>query len=637
MFCQSKHSHPLNLFKSFPITNILNLLRKHHNFVFLETNRIDKHNKRSFLFIEPIGVISCYDLKKVKEKLRELNEFINRGYFTAGFISYEAGYAFEDSLYVNKRYSFPLLWFGIYKRPYIYEHNTGRFVGFWQEDGSLLKDLHSKSKGLKEGYALKDIKPNLSESEYTKDIKKIKEFIKNGETYQVNYTFKHKFLFSGSVYGLYEDLRKKQSVSYSALIDFDGYYVLSFSPELFFRRNKEIIETRPMKGTFKRGKDLAQDIQNIRRLKSSIKDRSENVMIVDLLRNDLGRISEIGSVKADNLFKVERYETLLQMISIIKSRLNKDVSIQDIFKNIFPSGSVTGAPKIRTMQIIRQLEREPRLVYTGSIGYISPKRESVFNVAIRTLIIDKKRNKGQMGIGSGIVYDSEPKDEYAECLLKSEFLTSKDINFQLIETILYRPSKGYFLLNLHLKRLKKSSKYFNFCYNERRIRNELKRVSLSFKRDKPYRVRLLLSKDGQIKITYNLIEQKSKKPKRVKFSNKRVSSDNLFLYHKTTKRDLYDKSYKRCKRKNLFDIIFLNEKGQVTEGAISNIIIKRGRFYYTPPVKCGLLNGVYRQYLMTKKDFPLKEKILYKPDIIEADKVYMCNAVRGMQEVKVIL
>lgn len=629
---------PLKSLNGASLDRILKTMDKNNDCVFLETKRYDRENRKSFLFLKPEEIISCYSLGDLGEKLRRLNEALNQGYFIAGFIGYEAGYRFEEILKSNKEYSFPLLWFGTYKKPYTYEHNVGRFVDLSEEDSNFLRDLNSKSKGLKGRYVIKDIKPNLSESEYIKDIKKIKEFIRSGETYQVNFTFKHKFSFSGSVYELYKDLREKQSVCYSALIKFDDHFILSFSPELFFRKNKDLIETRPMKGTLKRGKDLAEDSKNIRALKKSTKNRSENVMIVDLLRNDLGRISEIGSVKTKELFKVERYETLLQMISIIKSTLRKDVLFSDIFKNIFPSGSVTGAPKVRTMQIIKQLEREPRLVYTGNIGYVSPKRESVFNVAIRTLIINKRENKGEMGIGSGVVYDSDPKSEYAECLLKSKFLTSKNINFQLIETILYRPQKGYFLLGLHLKRLKNSSKYFDFCYNERKIKNKLREISKTFKNDKLYRIRLLLSKDGNIKTAHIIIkERESKRPLKVKFSNKRTSSDNIFLYHKTTNRNFYNEQYKRCKKDNLYELIFRNEKNEVTEGATSNIIVKKGKFYYTPPVDCGLLNGVYRQYLMSRKDFPLKEKVLYESDIIETDRVYMCNSVRGMQEVNAIL
>ena len=598
----------------------LKLLKKHKDCVFLETNRFDSNNRKSLLFLNPEKIISSYRLNEIEDKLKEIEEALNKGYYAAGFVSYEAGYAFEEIFKSDKKYTFPLLWFGIYKRPYIYD-----------------KEDIFKEGLLKETYRLKNIKPNISKDKYIKNIKRIKDFIASGQTYQVNFTFKHKFSFEGSIYKLYSDLREKQKVAYSALIKFRDYSVISFSPELFFRRRGSSMETRPMKGTLERGRTLKEDIRNIESLKNSPKNRSENIMIVDLLRNDLGRISKTGSVKTKELFQVEKYETLLQMISIIKSRLKNNISLCEIFKNIFPSGSVTGAPKIETMQIIKELEKEARYVYTGSIGFLNPEKEGVFNVAIRTLIIDNKKLKGEMGIGSGIVYDSKPASEYTECLLKSKFLTLSNNNFHLIETILCKPGGRWFLLGLHLKRLKNSSKYFNFCYNRKYIKNELKIITGHFKKDKSYKVRLLLLKDGKVEIEYSLIKGEIlKKIYKVKFSEKKVSLSDIFLYHKTSSRFLYNEEYKRYKREKFYDVIFSNEKEEVTESAISNIIIKKGKFYYTPLVGCGLLDGVYRQYLMNKRGFPLKEKILYKEDVKRADKIYLCNSVRGLVEVKLI-
>jgi para-aminobenzoate synthetase / 4-amino-4-deoxychorismate lyase len=628
---------PLQPLKEVQLDKILKIMDDADNGVFLETKRVNHQNRKSLLFVKPLRIISCRESGSVEEKLREVNEAVNQGYFAAGFISYEAGYKFEDSLKDNNKYSFPLLWFGIYKRPLVYDHSLSRFIISKEEDKNFLRSFDSISAELPKRYKVKNIKPNLSERKYLKDIKEIKRRITRGDTYQVNFTFKHKFLFNGSVYQLYKDLREKQSVSYSALIKFGDFYILSFSPELFFRKTDSTIETRPMKGTLKRGRDLKGDRKNIKTLKNSVKDRSENVMIVDLLRNDLGRISQTGSVKTKELFKAEKYETLLQMISIIKGKLKKQISFSELITNIFPSGSVTGAPKIKTMQIIKRLEKEPRLIYTGSIGYISPDKKSVFNVAIRTLLINRKKKKGEMGIGSGVVYDSEPKSEYSECLLKAKFLTSRETGFQLIEAILYRPKKGYFLLGLHLKRLKSSSQYFNFCYNEKEVRKKLAALKRHFKENTSYRVRLLLSKEGTVDLTYNKLKEKTgKRALKAEFSNQMASSEDIFFYHKTTSRGLYDSQHRKARERRIFDLIFRNEKDEITEGAISNIIIKKGKYFYTPPVECGLLKGVYRQYLLNKKDFPLREKILYKRDIIEADRIYMCNGIRGMQEVKVL-
>ena len=484
----------------------------------------------------------------------------------------------------------------------------------------------------KSSYTIKNLHSNVSEKEYIKNIKKIKSFIRKGDTYQVNYTFKYKFDFSGSLYSFYEDLKEKQSVSYSTFIKTPEFSILSLSPELFFRKNKHLIETRPMKGTIDRGRYSEEDSLNMKILEQSLKNRSENVMIVDLLRNDLGRISRSGTVKTKKLFEVEKYETLLQMISIIRSSLKKDVAPYDLFKAIFPSGSVTGAPKISTMKIINSLEKEPRGVYTGGIGFFSPDKESIFNVAIRTIFIDNKKNKGEMGVGSGIVYDADPYNEFDECKLKMDFLTKKKNDFKLIETILHHPKKGYYLLKLHLDRLLSSAKYFNFKCDKKYVYEKLKKLKICFKNGFSYKVRLLLDRTGKIDLGFSRIKI-DKKLTKVRFSIKKTSKDDLFLYNKTTNRNLYDKEHKRWSKKGYFDIIFTNKENQVTEGAISNIIIKKNKSFYTPPIECGLLNGVFRKSLLKNSKFPIREKVLYRGDIEKADEIYMVNSVRGMVKV----
>ncbi|NQT75156.1 MAG: aminodeoxychorismate synthase component I [Candidatus Omnitrophica bacterium] len=588
------------------------------NFVFLETNRFDKDNRRSYLFSNPVKIIACYKPEDIGSAFLELEACISKGYYAAGFISYEAGFSFEENLKgLGKKSFFPLMWFGVYKKPAIFTH---------REKMDLLqrKNLH---------YALENLRPSIAREEYIDNIEKIKDFIRRGDTYQVNYTFKYKFNFSGSAFDFYEDLKARQSVSYSALIKTRDYSLLSLSPELFFRKNKDRIEVRPMKGTIDRGRNLEADRLNAQILKNSLKNRSENVMIVDLLRNDLGRISRAGTVRTKKLFEVERYETLFQMTSVVRSVLKKDIALYDLFRAIFPSGSVTGAPKISTMKIINSLETEPRGVYTGGVGFFAPKGEAVFNVAIRTVLIDNKTRKAEMGIGSGIVYDSDPNKEFDECKLKADFITRKKTDFKLIETMLWRPEKGYFLLGLHLGRVLSSAEYFNFRCDRKVIIKKLKGLERKFKRGHGYRVRLLLNRDGKVELSFARIN-KILEPAKAGFSDKKTSSVDIFLYHKTTNRELYNEEYKRWRNKGYFDIIFTNEKNQVTEGAISNIIIKKGRFFYTPPLECGLLNGVFRKRLLKNRRFPVKERILYKDDIKKADEIYMANSVRGMVRVK---
>lgn len=369
-------------------------------------------------------------------------------------------------------------------------------------------------------------------------------------------------------------------------------------------------------------------------------------MIVDLLRNDLGRISDAGSVRLTKLYTVERYETLFQMTSTIQAKLKNNFSLYEFFRCLFPSGSVTGAPKIKTMEIIRELEKQGRGVYTGAVGFFRPNRDAVFNVAIRTLLLGSR--SGEMGIGSGIVYDSNPEKEYKECELKALFFTplnkgiaqkgphyltefaQKRKRFQLIETMRWSKKTGFLLLADHLSRLKSSAVYFNFSFNEKKIRQGLRDVSKALNATFDYRIRLLLFPGGEVNFSYQRIKEKRKPgARRITFAKRRTNSQDIFFYHKTTNRQFYDQEYQKAKRAGFFEIIYENERNEITEGAISNIFIRQGKTYYTPPVSCGLLGGVYRQCFIKRKAPLVKEKILRRRDLYEADAIYLTNAVRG--------
>ena len=607
----------------FPIEGILSLLEKEKDFVFLETAKPDTENFLSYVFLRPKKIISTSKIDQIEACFAELDQALKKGYYVAGFLSYEAGEAFEERLKRRQAFNFPLLWFGAYKEPLIYNHREGKF-----NQKVVLPKKHKQ-----ESYIIKNIRPNISQGSYKRAISKIKHLIAKGFTYQVNYTFKLKFSFSGSAAALYLNLRNNQSVAYSALIKTGERFILSFSPEMFFSKKGNKICTRPMKGTAGRGKNLQEDSENIKQLESSLKNRSENVMIVDLLRSDLGRISATGSVRVPRLFNVEKYETLLQMTSDIKSRVSPGHSAFDIFNYIFPSGSVTGAPKIKTMEIIRELEKEHRRVYTGSIGFFSPKTLGIFNVAIRTLLIDSRKGSGEMGVGSGIVYDSNACAEYDECCLKANFLTRKPQKFKLIETMLWQPVKGYLFLKLHLKRLENSARYFNFLYRREDILRQLMKLRRRFKQD-TYRVRLNLDKAGKVEVEPSLLEAAAPREPKVFLAAKKTYSQDLFLYHKTTFRRLYDRQYKRAKLLGFYDLIFANEKGEITEGAISNVFVRKNGRFYTPPITCGLLDGVYRRYLLASAKFPIKEKVLFKEDLFEAEEIYLSNSVRGLVKVR---
>jgi len=499
-----------------------------------------------------------------------------------------------------------LAWMGVSKKPLEIKH-AHHIPDFAYEEENLL-------------YHIGNIKPNCSEEEYASCIKKIKNYLEEGLSYQVNFTFKVNFNFQGSVLDFYLALRRAQPTSYMALINTGDNFILSLSPELFFRIKKSKIFSRPMKGTISRGLTFLDDRENKKHLKTDKKIRAENLMIVDLLRNDLGRIAK--KVWVPKLFAVEQYRTLNQMTSTISATLKENIKIKDIFTALFPCGSVTGAPKIKTMQIIKTLEKEPRGIYTGAIGYISPKKGACFNVAIRTVALSGK--KGEMGIGGGIVYDSIEKCEYREALLKAKFLIEKFPSFSLIESILW--DNGYFLLGLHLRRLRKSADYFSVPLDLKKLKNDLRILGKSLNGEK-FKIMVLVNLEGQIYIKKEELNQ-VKLPVKVKISTQRINPRNVFLYHKTTQRDLYEKERLKAQQEGFFEVIFLNTNEELTEGSISNVFLKKDKFLYTPPVKCGLLPGVLRAKLL--KGGKAKEKTVTLNDLLAADKIYIGNSVRGL-------
>jgi para-aminobenzoate synthetase / 4-amino-4-deoxychorismate lyase len=594
------------------LKKILSKLSRDDNFVFLETNKPDTGDRFSYLFTSPLNIIACYNSKLLKPSIEKIEAVLKKGYFAAGFISYEAGIVFEKT-FAPRKFDFPLLWFGVFEKPIIFNHEKIEFKGC------------DDSKGCK----VNNLRPDVSEIDYIHSVEKIKKYIEQGHTYQVNRTFKLHFDLAGSLQDLYLCLRNKQGVAYSAFIKFQKYAVLSFSPELFFKKEKNNIMVKPMKGTIARGRFPAEDLKNADSLYNCPKNRSENIMIVDLMRNDLGRICNPGAVRTKKLFEIEKYESLWQMTSTVEGSIRPKVPLYEIFQSMFPSGSVTGAPKISTMRIIDELEKTPRDIYTGSIGFFSPEMDSVFNVAIRTLLVDTAKRKGEMGVGSGIVYDSNPKKEYEECLLKAKFLTDKAKRFSLVETMLWEPVKGCALVKFHLQRLKKSAEYFNYEYDEPRIISNLNNISAAFNKHKKYRIRLLLNERGIVNINYQILREDNT-PKMVAVSSVRTDSADKWLYFKTTNRSLYDSEYRRYKKRGFFDVVFENEKNQITEGAISNIFIAKNGIYYTPPVECGVLDGVCRRRVLSEGKIKAQEKIIYYDDLLTADRIFLCNAVRGI-------
>jgi para-aminobenzoate synthetase/4-amino-4-deoxychorismate lyase len=458
-----------HLFSSAFIGNLLSTLGT-SDFVLLETTKVKEGEKTSLLFTDPVERLICTGKDNPFDFLNQVQKKLEQGWY---LYLLEPVFSAQSQL-ISDRIVADL---GVFPKPAEYDHNLKTSLhGTWFSDTDDEKPHQHSSR-----YSTVNVRPDRKEDDYLSSIKTIKEYIAAGDTYQVNFTLKLLFDFHGSPIEFYKTLRDNQSVCYGAYIQSEGEQVMSFSPELFFRKSGNTCTVRPMKGTLKRGRTLAEDIEYAKFLSSDSKNRSENVMIVDLLRNDLGRLAQMGSVHVSSLFDIETYETLHQMTSTITGQLKDDITLPTLFKALFPCGSVTGAPKIRTMEIIQELESSPRGVYTGAIGYLSPDGDVVFNVPIRTVVI--QNNKGEMGIGSGIIHDSDPHNEWEECLLKANFLTKPQEEIHLIETMLWKPDTGYWLLAEHLDRLKNSAVYFQFLFDVEDIKSSLIKVSHSSSQD----------------------------------------------------------------------------------------------------------------------------------------------------------
>jgi para-aminobenzoate synthetase / 4-amino-4-deoxychorismate lyase len=594
--------------------------------VLLQTSRFDASNRSSYLFLNPVKIVDASTLKDIPNFFHQIEEALANGFYVAGYLSYECGYHFERFDGVNlSPQELPLAWFGVYARPFIYDHIEARFEGAEPPIPAVSAPPEEPPARFTESATL-----TISEDEYCKRIEKIKEYIQAGDTYQVNFTDSLSMQTTASPASAFAMLSESQPVSYSAFINTAGHYILSLSPELFFRIDPGRIITRPMKGTMPRGLDLAEDAQQALKLQGDPKNRSEHVMIVDLLRNDLGRICTMGSVQVDDLFSVERYETLLQMTSTISGTLRPGLRYYDIFKAIFPSGSITGAPKIHTMQLIRELERAPRGIYTGAIGFISPNNSAVFNVAIRTLVL--KDGTAQMGVGGGIVADSTPAEEYRECLLKAGFLTRSRQPFQLIETMLWQRGQLR-LLNMHLDRLESSATYFDIPFDRTSILSHIAATTNQLLPSESYRIRLLLDASGNTTLSHeHFTEDSESAALSAVLSPTSTNSTDVFLRHKTTNRERYNREYAQARADGFDEVIYINERGEVTEGAISNIFIRQDGKLLTPPLTSGVLPGIYRRHLLETNP-AAEERVLTLRDLETAEAVFLCNALRGLRHI----
>ena len=470
-----------------------------------------------------------------------------------------------------------------------------------------------------------DLLPAVSAARHAKQVRQIRRWIADGDCYQINLTFSMRCRVYGSPLALYQRLRPRQPVRYGGYLTVGAETILSFSPELFFERQADRVLTRPMKGTSARGRTADEDEALRAALISSPKERAENIMIVDLLRNDLGRLAQPGKVRVLALCETEAYPTLWQMVSTVAAEL-PGASLADLFAALFPCGSITGAPKIRAMQRIAELEETPRHLYTGALGWLAPSGDCRFNVAIRTLELGS-RGDARVGVGSGIVADADAASEYAECLLKASFLIGSDPGFELFETLRLEAGR-YPLLRLHLERLQASAATLGFSCALPSLSETLAAAARAHPAG-VFRVRLLLRHDGRQTASVSPLPADAPAGYAAVFASEAVSADDYLLRHKTTVRSRYDRALTALlDRPAVFDAIFCNERGEVCEGARSNVFVERDGLLLTPPVSCGLLPGVLRRQLLDSGR--AVEQVLHRSDLQHATGLYLGNALRGL-------
>lgn len=575
----------------------------------LEDNRFGSASAGGLLYRDPRGAIEAYDGDDIAQALAAIDAERANGAHCIGFFSYEFGYCIEPRLrpLLPKQRSLPLLSFGLFEPPQ--SLSPAAVTAFFGSDS----------------YEIAGLTPLWDREAYTTRFHKVRALIEGGDAYQVNLTFPLAFKFSGSRRALFGDLRRSARAGHSAFLALDGLSILSLSPELFLRMDGDALEARPMKGTAKRGPTIEADNAIRHALYADPKNRAENLMIVDLMRNDLGRVAQTGSVRTDALFAVETYPTLHQMTSTIRAKAQSGTTLGELLPALFPAGSVTGAPKIRAMEIIAALESEPRGLYCGSIGALTPDGLSL-NVAIRTLTIDDQ-GQGRVHIGSGLVADSRADSEYDECLLKAGFISRDAAPFSLIETLRWSSNDRYDLLDEHLERLRRSADYFLFPFREAEIRAALHDAAQSFPTSSR-RVRLTLSEEGAIAVTHAALDP-IKPPLRVILSARRVDRADPFFYHKTTRRGFYDSELQRLRTPSGADeVIFVNQDGAVTEGTRTNLFIQRGELLLTPPLSCGLLAGTLRARLLAEGK--AREHLIAPGDLADATPLFLGNSVRGL-------
>jgi para-aminobenzoate synthetase/4-amino-4-deoxychorismate lyase len=556
------------------------------------------------LFADARGEVAAWVPDEVKPALDRMRALLADGRHLAGFVSYEAGYALEPKLLplARRRKGLPLLWFGIFDAPVETEVSDDAAAAWIGKP-----------------------RPRISRDAYLAAGAEVREHLFAGDYYQANLTFGCDVAVKGSPMAAYAGLRKRAKAGWGGVVRWPGGWLLSASPEQFFALKSGKLEARPMKGTARRFADAGEDRKSIEALVADPKQRAENLMIVDLLRNDLARVAETGSVAVPELFAVESYPTVHQMVSRVTADLRDGLDAIDVLATLFPCGSITGAPKIAAMESLRALEPEPRGAYTGAMGWLSPQGDAAFNVLIRTLELHEGEDEARLGLGSGVVVDSVMENEWDECLLKGSFVTRSTEDFDLIETMRFDPTAGIANLERHLDRLKDSATTFGFRFDRHDARNELQ--AATFRHTRPAMLRLLLSPKGSIAIELRPVPEPPVEPVIVSVAPMPVEASDIRVRYKTTARRFYDEARRDGGE---YETIFVDSDGCLTEGSFTNIFVERDGKLLTPPTTRGLIPGVLRAELID--EVRAAEADLTIEDL--ADGFLIGNSLRGMIRAK---
>ena len=524
------------------------------------------------------------------------------GRWVVGYVAYDAAPGLDRALVVRRGPTgLPLAWFGVFDAPVVLP------------PGDLLAPS-----------APAEWRADTTREAYADAVRRIRDGIGRGDFYQVNHTLRMRARLAGddAPLALYARLRRAQPDAYAAFLAPGRWRIVSASPELFFRRRGAVLETKPMKGTMPRGRWSAEDREAAARLTTSEKERAENVMIVDLLRNDLGRVAEPGTVEVPALCVPERHPTLWQMTSTVRARARSGTRLSELFAALFPCGSVTGAPKVAAMQAIAALESSPRGAYCGAIGVLRPGGDATFSVAIRTAVVDAETGDAEYGAGGGITWDSAPGAEYDEALAKARVLAAERPDFSLIETM--RLEDGSLVRrDRHLARLAESADYFGFADPAPAAAEALDAAAASQPRGR-HRVRLVTSRTGAAAVTTTPMPPSSGTDRQVALASTRVSRDDVFLFHKTTHRVAYDAA--RATGADAFDVILRNGEDELTELTIGNLVVELDGRRWTPPRDCGLLAGVFRAELLARGE--IGERVLRPDDLARATRAWLVNSLR---------